>query len=160
MKTITAIIETPKGSAEKYSYDPKTTLFKLKKILPMGMFFPFDFGFIPHTKGQEGDPLDIILLSEFRSFPGCVVDCRIIGAITAEQTEKKKKIRNDRFIAVLQDGKLFSAVKSIDDLPKKIMKELEQFFENYNQVEGKVFSPLKRLDAKEAMKLLKDNKHG
>jgi hypothetical protein len=64
MKTITAIIETPKGSAEKYSYDPKTTLFKLKKILPMGMFFPFDFGFIPHTKGQDGDPLDIILQSK------------------------------------------------------------------------------------------------
>jgi inorganic pyrophosphatase len=160
MQTITAIIETPKGSAEKYSYDIKTKFFKLKKILPAGMVFPFDFGFIPDTKGGDGDPLDIILLSEFRSFPGCAVECRIIGAITAEQSEKKKKVRNDRFLAIPEQGTLFKKVESIEDLPKEIMDELEQFFKNYNEIEGKVFTPLKRLDAKEAVKLLKSNKHG
>ena len=158
MQTITAIIETPKGSAEKYSYDPKTKFFKLKKILPAGMVFPFDFGFIPDTKGGDGDPLDIVLLSEFHSFPGCSVECRIIGVITAEQSEKKKKVRNDRFLAIPEQGTLFKKVESIEDLPKEIMDELEQFFKNYNEIEGKVFTPLKRLNAKEAAKLLKGNK--
>jgi inorganic pyrophosphatase len=160
MDTITAIIETPKGSSEKYNYDPETKFFKLKKILPSGMVFPFDFGFIPDTKGQDGDPLDVIVLSEFHSFPGCVVECRIIGAITAEQSEKKKKIRNDRFLAIPEQGKIFKKVNSIEDLPRQIMDELEQFFKNYNEIEGKIFQPLERLNAKEAAKLLKQNKNG
>ncbi len=91
MDTVTAVIETPKGNAEKYNYDPKTKFFKLKKILPTGMVFPYDFGFIPGTEGEDGDPLDIIVISEFESFPGCMVECRIIGAIIAEQTGKKRK---------------------------------------------------------------------
>jgi len=152
MDTITAIIETPKGSSEKYNYDPETKFFKLKKILPSGMVFPFDFGFIPDTKGQDGDPLDVIVLSEFHSFPGCVVECRIIGVITAEQSEKKKKIRNDRFLATPEQGKIFKKVNSIEDLPRQIMDELEQFFKNYNEIEGKIFQPLERLNAKEAAK--------
>jgi inorganic pyrophosphatase len=160
MDTITVIIETPKGSSEKYDYDPKTKLFKLKKILPAGMVFPFDFGFIPDTKGEDGDPLDVIVLSEFHSFPGCVVDCRIIGAITAEQSEKKKTIRNDRFLAIPEQVKLFKKVESIEDLPNQIMNELEDFFKNYNEIEGKMFKPIKRLDAKDAAKLLKQNKNG
>jgi inorganic pyrophosphatase len=159
MNTITAIIETPKGSSEKYGYDPKTTLFKLKKILPAGMVFPFDFGFIPKTKGGDGDPLDVIVLSEFKSFPGCVVECIIIGAITAEQSEKKKKVRNDRFLAIPLQCKIFKKIESIEDLPKEIMEELEQFFKNYNKIEGKEFKPLQRLNAKEAAKLIKQNKH-
>ena len=64
MQTLTAIVETPKGSAQKYDYDPKNKWFKLKKIMPAGMVFPFDFGFIPDTKGEDGDPLDIIIISE------------------------------------------------------------------------------------------------
>lgn len=84
MQLITAIVETPKGNAQKYDYDAESKWFKLKKILPAGMVFPFDFGFIPVTKGGDGDPLDIIIISEFKSFPGCAMECRIIGAITAE----------------------------------------------------------------------------
>jgi inorganic pyrophosphatase len=157
MNTITVIIETPKGSAEKYDYDPLLKLFRLKKILPTGMVFPFDFGFIPDTKGQDGDPLDVIVVSEFHSFPGCVVDCRIIGAITAEQSDKKKKIRNDRFLAIPVEGNIFKKIESIEDLPEEIVEELEQFFTNYNNIEGKFFKPLKRLDAKKAAKLLTQN---
>jgi inorganic pyrophosphatase len=160
MNTITAIIETPKGSSEKYDFDPETKLFKLKKILPEGMVFPFDFGFVPDTKGEDGDPLDVIVLSEFHSFPGCVVECRIIGAITAEQSEKKKKIRNDRFLAIPEQAKLLKKIESVEDLPKQIMEELEDFFKNYNAIEGKMFKPIERLDAKDAAKLLKQNKNG
>lgn len=159
METTSVVVETPKGSAEKYSYDPTSKFFILKKILPSGMVFPYDFGFIPATKGEDGDPIDVIVLSEFKSFPGCMIECKIIGAITAEQTEKKKKIRNDRFLAIPVHGKILSKIDSIEDLPEKMMEELEQFFKNYNEIEGKKFTPLKRLDAKQAMKLLKENKH-
>ncbi len=129
--------------------------FKLKKILPAGMVFPYDFGFIPGTKGEDGDPLDVIIISEIKSFPGCIIDCRIIGAITAKQTEGSKTVRNDRFLAIPGVSQLFADVHSINDLPKDIIKQLETFFINYNELEGKKFKPLKRVDAKQALKLIK-----
>ena len=155
MQTITTIVETPKGSAQKYNYDEENKWFKLKKILPAGMVFPFDFGFIPNTKGGDGDPVDIIIISEFKSFPGCVMDCRIIGGITAEQTEKNKTIRNDRILAVPEASIEFAQTKSIKDLPADMLEQLEKFFINYNEAEGKKFKPLKRITAREALKLIK-----
>jgi len=155
MEIITAIIETPRGSTEKYDYDEKSGFFKLKKILPSGMMFPYDFGFIPGTKGEDGDPLDIIIISEFHSFPGCMMDCRLIGALKAVQTEKKKKIRNDRFIAIPVQSTTFKKIETANDLSHNTVKELEQFFINYNKAEGKTFKPLNMLSAKEAIKLLK-----
>jgi inorganic pyrophosphatase len=159
MDTITAVIETPKGNAEKYNYDPNAKFFKLKKILPTGMVFPYDFGFIPDTKGEDGDPLDIIVISEFESFPGCMVECRIIGAIIAEQSVKKKIIRNGRFLAIPVHAKSFSNIKSIEELPQQMMEELEQFFVTYNEIEGKKFKPIERLKAKDAFKLINKNKN-
>ena len=150
MKTITAIIETPKGSAQKYDYEPKLRLFKLKKIMPAGMVFPFDFGFIPDTRGGDGDPLDIVVISEFAGFTGCVIDCRLIGAITAEQTGQDKTMRNDRFFAVPEVSEMYKTIYSLNDLPEKIITELESFFINYNKIEGKQFKPLARINATEA----------
>ena len=155
MRNITAIVETPKGSTDKYDYDIQHQGFKLKKILPAGMVFPYDFGFIPGTKGEDGDPFDVIIISEIKSFPGCIIDCRIIGAITANQTEGSKTVRNDRFLAIPGVSQLFADVYSINDLPKDIIKQLETFFINYNELEGKKFKPLKRIDAKQALKLIK-----
>jgi len=162
MSCINVIIETPKGSTEKYDYDQDLHLFKLKKILPAGMVFPYDFGFIPGTKGDDGDPLDIIVISEFHSFPGCMIKCRIIGGIKAEQSEKKgsdKMIRNDRFIAVPKVSKMFGELNSVKDLPREITSELEQFFVNYNNIEEKKFKVLSIMDAKESSKMIESNKN-
>ncbi|MEJ7588557.1 MAG: inorganic diphosphatase, partial [Ferruginibacter sp.] len=82
------MIETPKGSAQKYTYDSTTKFFRLTKILPAGMVFPYDFGFIPETMGEDGDPLDSMIISEFPSFTGCMISCRVIGGIKATQSEK------------------------------------------------------------------------
>jgi len=98
------------GRAGKCDYDPELHLFKLKKILPAGMVFPYDFGFIAGTKGEDGDPLDIIVISDFHSFPGCIIKCKVIGCIEAEQSERKgsdKMIRDDRFIAIPKVAKMF-----------------------------------------------------
>jgi inorganic pyrophosphatase len=156
MDAIPVIIETPKGSAFKYTYEPKKHLFKLSKVLPAGMTFPFDFGFIPDTKGEDGDPLDIIVIAEFETFTGCMMDCRIIGGIKAEQTERDGKTqRNDRFIGVPVVSQLFADINSTEDFPKKIMEQLEAFFKNYNELSGKQFKSLGSMSPEEAYELIK-----
>jgi len=157
MNCVDVVIETPKGSAQKYDYDPGSHFFKLKKILPAGMVFPYDFGFIPDTKGEDGDPLDVIVISEFCSFPGIMIKCRIIGGIKAEQSEekgKKKLIRNDRFLAIPKCSNIFEKIKTAKDLPDNIFKELEQFFIDYNRIEGKEFKAMKKMDKNEARSLI------
>jgi inorganic pyrophosphatase len=153
MDNLNIVIETPKGSSEKYDYDPATHFFKLKKIMPAGMVFPYDFGFIPDTKGEDGDPLDILVISEFKSFPGCMMECRLLGAIKAEQTERDgKTVRNDRYLAVPAVSQLYSEIKSMDLIPQQMIKELEHFFISYNEIAGKVFKPLGYLGIEEAFK--------
>lgn len=95
-----AIIETPKGSRNKFDCDPKSGLFQLGGLLPEGMMFPFDFGFVPATLGDDGDPLDIMVLMDAPAHAGCLIDVRIIGIIEAEQTQGGKKETNDRLLGV------------------------------------------------------------
>src|ERR687888_2009595 len=77
------VIETPKGSRNKYAFDPELSVFELKKVLPAGMAFPYDFGFVPSTKADDGDPVDVLM--DEPAFPGCVLACRPIGVIEGEQ---------------------------------------------------------------------------
>lgn len=154
-ETIAVMVESPRGFNQKFDYEPKTQRFKLNKILPAGLVFPFDFGMIPGTKGDDGDPLDIIVVSESGTFPGCLIDCRIVGVLQAEQTERDGKImRNDRFIGIPDVSQLFSAVKTLEDLPDAILNQLEHFFRNYNEQAGKQFSVTARLGAQPAIKLI------
>lgn len=156
---INVMIECPKGSNYKLDYEPESKGFRLSKVLPAGLVFPFDFGMIPGTKGEDGDPLDIIVISELNTFPGCLVDVRLIGALKAEQTERDgKTMRNDRFLGVPVVSQLFPQVNDIDDLPENILDQVEQFFKSYNQQAGKVFKVVKRLSSKKAAKALKDGK--
>ena len=98
--TCRAIIETPKGCRNKFDYDPESNLFVLGGLLPEGMMFPFDFGFIPSTLGEDGDPLDILVLMDAPAHVGCLIEVRIIGIITAEQTEDGNTEANDRLLGV------------------------------------------------------------
>src|SRR5690606_37300903 len=101
LETVLVVIETPRGKDHKYDYDPVSGYFQLKKVMPAGLVFPFDFGYIPGTKGGDSDPLDVLVISELQTITGCAMDCRIIGAFTAEQTERDgQKMRNDRFVAI------------------------------------------------------------
>lgn len=160
MEKLPVIIETPKGSTEKYDYDKDYNCFRLKKILPAGMVFPYDFGFIAGTKGDDGDPLDVIVISEFKSFTGCMMDVFIIGAIQAKQSQKDDMVRNDRYLAVPVLSATFEGVHSIADLPPGKLDELQQFFVNYNAAEGKKFKPLKIIKPAEALKNIKKQKNG
>src|SRR4051812_36568224 len=98
---VNVVIETPKGSRNKIAYDPQRKLFELKSVLPTGWAFPFDFGFIPGTRGEDGDPLDVLVLMDEPACTGCLVRSRLIGVIRAKQTERNgDRQRNDRLIAV------------------------------------------------------------
>lgn len=134
------VIETPKGSRNKYAFDPEEKVFELKKVLPAGMDFPYDFGFVPSTKADDGDPVDVLVLMDEPAFTGCVLKCRIIGIIEGEQGEKKDKERNDRVVAVEKDNHSWADIKHIDDLGKQFRQELEEFFVNYHKLSGEQYS--------------------
>jgi len=157
MKPIDVIIETPKGSNLKYAYEPDSGFFKIKKALPAGMAFPYDFGFIPGTKGEDGDPLDIVVISEFTNFPGCKMECRLIGTIMAKQSEgkgKQARLRNDRLLGIPLPSVVFEKVHSIKNLPQKMLEELQAFFIQYNQMENKIFTVTGLLPPQQSYKLL------
>ena len=121
------IIETPKGSRNKYSFDPDQKIFSLKKVLPAGMAFPYDFGFLPRTLADDGDPIDVLLLMDEPAFPGCLISARLIGVIRGEQIDGKKRIRNDRLVAIAEANHMYANVKKLEDLPRQFVKELEDF---------------------------------
>lgn len=151
-----AVIETPKGSRNKFDYDPKQKVFSLAKVLPQGLVFPYDFGFIPQTRGEDGDPLDVLVLLIEPVHPGCVVDCRLVGVILATQREgQNKPIRNDRFIAASVAAAEFARIKEPDDLPRGSLQELEEFFVTYNKLEGKAFKVTGVKGANAALKLIR-----
>jgi inorganic pyrophosphatase len=127
-KTVTALIECPKGYNQKFDYEPQEKRFKLSKILPAGLVFLFDFGMLLGTKGEDGDPLDIIVISESATFPGCLVECRIIGALKAEQTERDgDTVRNDRFIGVPQVSQMFANIQHWNNCRKALLINSKHF---------------------------------
>ncbi|MBV9180048.1 MAG: inorganic diphosphatase [Acidobacteria bacterium] len=139
---LAVIIETPRASRNKYKYDPAAQRFKLSKVMPEGMVFPYDFGYLPSTKGDDGDPLDVLVLSDEPLFPGCSVDCVLIGVIEAEQEEDGEKKRNDRLLAVATQSLLYSEVTTIDQLNPIVLKQIKDFFTNYQRVRGVEFAIL------------------
>jgi inorganic pyrophosphatase len=151
--TLRVVIETSRGSRNKYSYDSKERVFVLKKVLPEGHVFPFDFGFIPRTRGEDGDPLDVLVMMDEPAFAGCVVECRLIGVLRAKQTKKGKMVRNDRFIAVAETSLNFKRIADIDDIEPDMLEQIQHFFVSYNEESGKKFKVEKILGAKKARHL-------
>jgi len=137
--TCRAIIETPKESRNKFDYDPESNLFILAGLLPQGMMFPFDFGFIPSTLGEDGDPLDIMVLMDAPAHVGCLIDVRIIGIIDAEQTEEGKTQKNSRILGVAIHSYEHENLNSISDVSKSLLSQVEEFFISYNKQRGKKF---------------------
>jgi len=152
---LVVVIETPKGSRNKFKYDEKEGLFRLSSVLPAGSSFPYDFGFIPSTKAADGDPLDVLLLMDEAAFSGCIIEARLIGVIEAEQIEEGKTVRNDRLIAVAAQSKDYSDLHSLRDVNDHLIDEIQRFFENYNESRGTKFKALGVHGPKRAFKLVK-----
>ena len=150
-----AVIETPGGSRNKFKYDEDLGCYTLSGVLPEGMVFPHAFGFVPRTKAEDGDPEDILIIMDEPTFTGCVVPSRLIGVMEAEQTEDGKTERNDRVIAVPDQSREYSDVKSLNDLNSNMLKEMEQFFITYNKERGKKFKVLRMRGPAQALKMVK-----
>lgn len=155
------IIETPRGSRNKYKYTPAMDIFMLDSSLQAGASFPFDFGFIPSTTGEDGDPLDILVLMDQSVNTGCLVPTRLIGVIEAKQSEKKGKEqkgkleRNDRLIGIFAKSHAYNDIKNLQQLNKSVLEEIQYFFETYNRYRGREFKALGQYGPQRALKLVK-----
>jgi inorganic pyrophosphatase len=152
---LNVVIDTPKGSRNKYAYDFDHQAYVLKTVMPKGVVWPFDFGSIPGTKGDDGDPLDALVLMDESAFCGCLVEARLVGVIEAKQTEKGKTERNDRLISVAAESHTHCGIKSLSHLDATLLEEIEHFFISYNAARGKKFKPLRRGGPEEAKRLVK-----
>lgn len=150
------VVETPKGSPNKYAYSEAFGTFQFKMVLPEGTSFPYDFGMIPSTKGADGDPLDILVVMDAPVFPGCLLEARLVGVIEAEQRERDGTWeRNDRLIGVAVKARTHAHVHTLADLRPGMLDEVEAFFGHYNQLAGKDFKVLRRGDAEAALALVR-----
>lgn len=155
-KTCKAIIETPKGRRSKFRYNPEYDLFELGSLMPQGLVFPFDFGFIPSTLGEDGDPLDVLILMDEPMHVGCLVDIRLIGVMEAEQTEKSgENVTNDRLIGIAVHSHQQADVNDIREISRQVMHEIEIFFATYNSERGKQFKMRSLRGPGRALKLLR-----
>ena len=125
------IIDTPKNSRNKYKFDEKLGLFKLGGVLPVGAFFPFDFGYIPQTLGGDGDPLDALVLLEEPTFPGCLISCRAIGMF--RMTDEAGP--DEKLLCVVAGDPRQAHIKDIGDISDFDRLEIQHFFEVYKDLE-------------------------
>ncbi len=155
---LNAVVDTPKGSNAKYKLDDATGLFRLGKCLPAGAAFPYNFGFIPGTKGGDGDPLDVLILMEAQVLLGIVVPVCLIGVLKVEQTETDGRlVRNDRLLAVLETPYNPPDITDIADVHPHRLDEIEHFFKSYNDMEGRDFRTIGRHGAEAARTLVRSS---
>lgn len=146
-----AVIETPKGSRHKLDWEPALGVFALNKVMPAGHTFPFDFGFVPGTLGGDGDPLDVLVLMDDPTWPGVLVEARLLGVLEAEQTERDGKTeRNDRLVAAATVTRHYADLRTLSDVSPVVLDEVEQFFRSYNALAGREVRFLGRGDAERA----------
>jgi len=129
---INCLVEIPKGCTNKYEYDTELKVFRLDRVLYEAVFYPAEYGLMPQTLNEEdGDPLDVMVLSTFPTFPGCLVSCRPIGVLRLNDSGKT----DDKIIAVLADDPRFAEINELDDLTTHAKKEIKNFWENYAELQ-------------------------
>src|ERR1700736_2487456 len=132
-----AVVETPRGSRAKLEFDSKLGVFTLAKPLMAGLTYPYDWGFIPSTRAEDGDPLDVLVIHNAGTYPGLVLRCRPIGVLEVVQISKKGKERNDRIFAVPERSPFEGDLQDVRRLPARAIEELEKFFEATDALEDK-----------------------
>lgn len=152
--SINVVVETTRGRRNKFKFDEKLQVFRLSSVLPAGSNFPYDFGYIPGTLGEDGDPIDVLLLLDEPAFAGCLVKARLVGVLECEQEENGVTTRNDRFIAVAEEAHDYGNVTSLRTLNANLMKELVQFFDSSQAAKGRTFKLLGCRGPKRAIRLV------
>ena len=147
---IYVVIEMTRGSRNKYEYDPEKGVFKLDRVLYT--YFPCDYGFIPQTLDDDGDPLDAVLLINEATFPGCVTEARPVANIRMLD----EGIPDDKVVAVSTTDPFYRHVQGLEDIPTSLRRELTYFFNNYKRAEGKKTQVVAWGDAEEAMEVVEE----
>jgi inorganic pyrophosphatase len=152
---IHAVVETPRGSTCKLDFDPKLKVFALAKPLMTGLTYPYDWGFIPSTKADDGDPLDVLIIHDSQTYPGVVLRCKPVGVLEVVQKTKGKDERNDRIFAVPDRSPLEADIADVRHLPGRAVEELEQFFRATNALQDKALDFLGWHGPARAIKMIK-----
>jgi inorganic pyrophosphatase len=153
---VNVIIGTPRGSRTKYKYDEDYRLFVFDKSLPLGTQFPFDFGFVPSTEGGDGDPLDVLVLTDEPTFTGCLIHAKLLGVLEAEQTADGKTERNDRLIAIpIEVSSEKPPAGAMKHLAPALAHSITKFFVKYNELQGRRFKLLRSSGPERAATLIR-----
>jgi inorganic pyrophosphatase len=151
---VPTVIEIPRGSHLKYEVDKPTGLLRLDRVLYSAVFYPANYGFIPRTHSEDGDPLDILVLMQEPVAPLTIVRARAIGGLRMVDD----KGGDDKIIGVCVDDPAYEQYQSLDQLPPHIMKELDRFFRDYKTLEHKAVEVDRFYDRKRALEIIKDSR--
>jgi inorganic pyrophosphatase len=153
------VVEAPRGSQLKLKYEPRWEAMGVSRPLPLGVTFPFDWGFIPSTQAADGDPLDAMVLWDVPSYPGVVLTCRAIGVLQVEQNrtnhDPSERVRNDRILAIPLEARREHDLEDATTLPERVRLELEQFTIAATALEGKDVRVVGWGDARAALELVR-----
>jgi inorganic pyrophosphatase len=149
------VVETPRGSRTKFAYDPQTGLFRAKKLLAMGFAFPFAFGFFPSTRAEDGDPWDVLLLTDADLPMGTLVRCRLIGGVAMEESVEGETRRNDRLLAVPLLRHQDRPPYELSNVPSAELTDIEDFLVGYQAADGKDIKVIARLDKAEVESIVR-----
>jgi inorganic pyrophosphatase len=147
-----AVVEVPKGSRNKYEYSKGAGVIKLDRVLYSPLHYPGDYGFIPQSYYGDGDPLDILVMMTEATFPGCVIEARVIGMLRLVD----KGDNDDKILAVPATDPQFEELHRLTDAPKHFLREVEHFFVTYKQLEGKAVESKGWADENEAREAIQN----
>ncbi|MCE5213097.1 MAG: inorganic diphosphatase [Methanobacterium sp.] len=149
-EVVYAVVEIPKGSRNKYEYDKDMEAFALDRVLYSPFHYPAEYGIIPQSLWDDGDPMDILVLMDEATFPGCVIETRPIGIMRMIDGGDS----DDKVLGVPLNDPRFEEIKDIQDVPPSFLKEIEHFFQDYKKLEGKTTEVLGWDNASEALKAI------
>lgn len=149
---VEALIEIPHGSQNKYEVDKKNNRIILDRPLYSAMLYPAEYGYIENTLAKDNDPIDILVFTSFPTFPGCVIESRIIGVLEMEDSGEE----DVKLIAVCNRDPRFDHVQTLSDLPPHYLTEVRHFFDTYKQLQNKMVKTGDWLDIESARKYLND----
>lgn len=158
-ETFHLVVETPRGAGNKLKYERAWNAMSISRPLPLGIVYPFDWGFVPSTLAADGDPLDAMALWDVPSYPGVVLRCRAIGVLYVEQNRRQgdrtERIHNDRVLGIPVEARREHELRTVDTLPIRVRQELERFTVAATALEGKDAEVVGWGDAAAALALIR-----
>jgi inorganic pyrophosphatase len=154
---VNIVVDTPKGSPYKLKYDEEIGTFRLHKSLPLGLVFPFNFGFVPSTLGDDGDALDVLIINDYVMPTGAVVLGQLISVLEATQRQGNQTQRNDRLIAIPVGLASRKPMQPVVEFNSALKKAIVDFFVKYNELQGRTFRPIRYAGPRQANRIVRGN---